>query len=271
MKLILENFPFLTAFFSLNVPAGLSIYWITNSMLTTMIAKFARATFVNQTLPPEVEEVMKLVDARKAELEAADLPGTQVVLPTSSDIPGIKTTIRVPVAETTNESPSHANESGNVAVGKASSSQIKDELKKRFGAVVDGFKQDLTENFDKMRNPTHDAAKRGDVAALQGISKNPLYSIDARDSKGFTPLAYAIGADRRDAVKYLLDGKADPKSVDNNGNTALHYAAGYGRTELVEQLLKVCDSSWTNTENQTPIDVAENNKQEAIVKLLVPR
>jgi len=271
MKLILENFPFLTAFFSLNVPAGLSIYWITNSILTTLIAKFARLTFANQTLPPEVEEVMKMVDARKAQLEAADIPGTRVVLPTSSDIPGIKTTIRVPVAETTNESSSHAKESGNVEVGAASSSQIKGELKKRFQAVVDGFQQDVRESFDKMKNPTHDAAKKGDVAALQRISKNPLYSIDAKDSKGFTPLAYAVGANRRDAVKYLLDGNADPKSVDNNGNNALHFAAGYGHKELVEQLLNVCNSSWTNTENQTPIDVAKGNKQEVIVKLLVPR
>ena len=39
-------------------------------------------------------------------------------------------------------------------------------------------------------------------------------------------------------VKKLLDSRANPYAVDSSGNSGLHYAAGYGRKELLEYLLK---------------------------------
>ena len=58
------------------------------------------------------------------------------------------------------------------------------------------------------------------------------------DHKGITPLGYAIGANRIAVVKLLLDNRANPYAVDSSGNSGLHYAAGYGRKELLEYLLK---------------------------------
>lgn len=41
----------------------------------------------------------------------------------------------------------------------------------------------------------------------------------------------------------LLDAGADVNATDKNKNTALHYAAGYGRAECVEMLVKA-GASW---------------------------
>merc|ERR1719195_1272959 len=81
----------------------------------------------------------------------------------------------------------------------------------------------------------HEAAKAGDVRWVQEYlgERRPL---DSQDQFGITPLGWAIGANRIAVVKLLLDGRANPFSVDSSGNGALHYAAGYGRTDLLEIL-----------------------------------
>ena len=60
--------------------------------------------------------------------------------------------------------------------------------------------------------------------------------IIKQDYKGITALGYAIGANRIAVVKLLLDSRANPYAVDSSGNSGLHYAAGYGRKELLESL-----------------------------------
>merc|ERR1719456_847462 len=100
----------------------------------------------------------------------------------------------------------------------------------------------------------------GDLKAVQDSleKKRPL---DSQDHKGITALGYAVGANRIAVVKLLLDNRANPFAVDASGNSGLHYAAGYGRKELCEYLLKVGTAvSQTNSQGQKPIDVATQNK-----------
>merc|ERR1719446_1423678 len=114
----------------------------------------------------------------------------------------------------------------------------------------------------------HEAAKNGDLKAVQEFleKKQPL---DAQDGKGITPLGYAIGANRIAVVKLLLDNRANPFAVDSSGNSGLHYAAGYGRKELCEYLLKVGAAvGQANSQGQTPMTVATQNRQEACIQLL---
>merc|ERR1712241_211149 len=103
----------------------------------------------------------------------------------------------------------------------------------------------------------------GDLSAVQQFldKKRPL---DVQDHKGITALGYAIGANRIAVVKLLLDSRANPFAVDSSGNSGAHYAAGYGRKELLEYLLKVGAAvSQANSQGQTPLTVATQNKQEA--------
>jgi len=93
--------------------------------------------------------------------------------------------------------------------------------------------------------------------------------LDAQDHKGITPLGYAVGANRIAVVKLLLDKRANPFSVDSTGNSGLHYAAGYGRKELLEYLVKTgASASQQNAKGQTPLTVAKLNQQHAVIAIL---
>ena len=70
-------------------------------------------------------------------------------------------------------------------------------------------------------------------------------------------------------MKKLLDSRANPYAVDSSGNSGLHYAAGYGRKELLEYLLKVgANVSQPNAQGMTPLAAATQNRQEATVQIL---
>ncbi|CAE7368965.1 AKR2A [Symbiodinium sp. KB8] len=104
--------------------------------------------------------------------------------------------------------------------------------------------QPVLKKIDETALTLHEAAKNGDLKAVQDFldKKKPL---DSQDHKGITALGYAIGANRIAVVKLLLDSRANPYAVDSSGNSGLHYAAGYGRKELLEYLLKVgANATW---------------------------
>lgn len=60
---ILNYLPVIVAFFAINVPAGLSVYWIINNALTTLITVAVKATIKDDGFPPEVERMMALIDS----------------------------------------------------------------------------------------------------------------------------------------------------------------------------------------------------------------
>lgn len=70
-------------------------------------------------------------------------------------------------------------------------------------------------------------------------------------------------------AQVLLEAGAGVDALDKNKNTALHYAAGYGRKECVELLLKNGAAvTLQNMDGKTPIDVAKLNNQHEVLKLL---
>jgi ankyrin repeat protein len=57
--------------------------------------------------------------------------------------------------------------------------------------------------------------------------------------------------------------------MDKNKNTPLHYAAGYGRVDLVEHLVDSgADITLRNNDGKSPLDVAKLNDQDDVVKAL---
>lgn len=145
-----------------------------------------------------------------------------------------------------------------------------EELMLKISRKMGGVPEDLQVKLKKLEETSltlHEAAKNGDLKAVQEfLGKQPL---DGQDAKGITPLGYAIGANRIAVAKLLLDGRANPFAVDSSGNSGLHYAAGYGRRELLEYLLKVGGNvNQPNAQGQTPGAVATINKHGQIVELL---
>merc|ERR1719343_335789 len=134
-----------------------------------------------------------------------------------------------------------------------------------------GVPQDLQGTLTKIEEASlsvHEAAKNGDLKAVQEYMAKGQ-PLDAQDHKGITPLGYAIGANKIAVVKLLLDKRANAYAVDATGNSGLHYAAGYGRKELLEYLLKTgMTVSQANSQGQTPLTVATQNRQEACIQVL---
>ncbi|CAM9638020.1 unnamed protein product, partial [Sphacelaria rigidula] len=63
-----------------------------------------------------------------------------------------------------------------------------------------------------------------------------------RDQFQATPLILCAERGHVDMVDSLLAAGADPGSVDENGNSALHLACFYGNSEVVQLLLMMdCD------------------------------
>lgn len=60
---LVNNLPFVIAFFSLNVPSGLAVYWIINNILTTAVTLVVKNQFKDDVMPPEVAQMMAEVDA----------------------------------------------------------------------------------------------------------------------------------------------------------------------------------------------------------------
>jgi len=75
---IVNNIPFIVAFFSLNVPAGLGIYWIINNILTTAINLAVKAGLKDEPMPVEVEKMMAAIEADTISVGGASGGGSRM-------------------------------------------------------------------------------------------------------------------------------------------------------------------------------------------------
>jgi len=116
----------------------------------------------------------------------------------------------------------------------------------------------------------HEACKMGDLQAIQQhLAAASTVDLEAKDARGASCLAYAIGANRVAIVKLLLEKKADVTACDSKGGTGLHYAAAYGRKELAEFLAGASGAvNAKNAQGLTPLALATKNKQQEVVELL---
>lgn len=60
---LVNNLPFIVAFFSINVPAGLALYWIINNAMTTIITLATKASIKQEPLSTEVVKMMAMIEA----------------------------------------------------------------------------------------------------------------------------------------------------------------------------------------------------------------
>lgn len=112
---------------------------------------------------------------------------------------------------------------------------------------------------------------------------------ELKNKSGQTPLLTAAQFGKSQIASLLLDKGADYNIIDNDGNTALHYAAISGDRELAERLLAlkqmVSDSpnepnatsavkssrllNMTNKNEDTPLALALSSEQEAVFAFLL--
>jgi myosin-5 len=88
--------------------------------------------------------------------------------------------------------------------------------------------------------------------------------VNMKNRAGFTPLHLAVQNDEDEGFEaakvsvWLIENGADANAVDENGDTALHYAVELNRYDLAETLMKRgADPAVANTKGLTPVDLAE--------------
>ncbi|MBJ6762741.1 ankyrin repeat domain-containing protein [Myxococcaceae bacterium JPH2] len=97
------------------------------------------------------------------------------------------------------------------------------------------------------------AAREGDTEVVTGLVKAGT-PVDARDSRGFSPLILAAYHGHVDTVRALIAGGADACAGDNRGNTALMGAAFKGHADIVAVLQEQpCAVDQTNRLGQTAL------------------
>lgn len=118
----------------------------------------------------------------------------------------------------------------------------------------------------------HRLVKHGRTEAIVSVLEENPSSVDARDTRGDTPLWLALKRLDKTVVGMLLDtGKVDVDSKDNTGYTPLSWATANGNEAAVKLLLdtgKVNVDLKDNT-GYPPLSWTTANGHEAIVKLLL--
>lgn len=119
-------------------------------------------------------------------------------------------------------------------------------------------------------SPVHANADQADIKVLQVLRKKKA-NIEAGDSDGKTPLMYALRNPGGEAYAlYILKKGANYRSVDNAGNTVMHYAAYGGNIEGLRMTVGGgVNPNVRNHEGITPLHAAAVFSSVAVLEEIV--
>jgi ankyrin repeat protein len=117
-----------------------------------------------------------------------------------------------------------------------------------------------------------DSARNGETDVLGIMLQRKPLDLEFVDDDGRTALSWAAQNGHAAVVKQLLDtGKVDPDAKNEDGSTPLWYAAHNGYEAVVKQLLDTgkVDPDAKYKDGSTPLLCAAHNGYEAVVKQLL--
>lgn len=118
---------------------------------------------------------------------------------------------------------------------------------------------------DSGATPLHYAARQNAPAMIKVFLANKA-DVTAKNNSGDTPLHHAAhGFSSVDGIKVLLEGGADP-NANNGTDTPFHYAIVFRQLEAVKLMLDYKADLKIKNRGQTPIQLAQGNAE--IIKLL---
>ena len=117
--------------------------------------------------------------------------------------------------------------------------------------------------------PLHFAAGRGRDEAVQALIAAGA-DVNARDRNGETPLHEARSADEVKVIETLIAAGADIDARDDDGNTTLHEAVYFGKMKVVEALIAAgADVNVRDNGGETPLHEAVDERLMPAVKALI--
>ncbi len=122
---------------------------------------------------------------------------------------------------------------------------------------------DVNAKTSKGRTPLHWAAAKGQVEAIHALVKAGA-AIEGGDEEGATPLIVAARQGHVTAVEALVNLSAAVNATSSGGVTPLHDAAVWGHAEVVKVLLRSsADISTKDEDNRTALHFAVTNDKVA--------
>ncbi|KAI5083084.1 hypothetical protein GOP47_0002827 [Adiantum capillus-veneris] len=102
------------------------------------------------------------------------------------------------------------------------------------------------------------AARAGDDAKLKELLTDEARDVDAVDENGRTALLFAAGIGSDKCIQALVEAGADVDGQDPDGLTPLHMATGYARQSCVAALVELgADPELADSKGRTPITLAQ--------------
>ena len=122
---------------------------------------------------------------------------------------------------------------------------------------INGARLNTPSQSEHSMAPIHWAASDGKVETIKYLLDNQV-SINTQDGNGCTPVVIAAQHDRHDCCIFLTRNGADMTLVDNNGDTALHWSAYKGFSQLAGLLYHLHPGSIDVEDlyGQTPLHLA---------------
>ena len=120
----------------------------------------------------------------------------------------------------------------------------------------------------------HCIAYMGVTEIASAMVDMKVWDLNGRDSKGATPLTWALEFGNPTLAKFLLGQEnIDPILSDRRGLTPLSHAAMAGHQDVLELLLQQenVNSEAMDDDGRTPLSWAAESGQEGIVKILLGR
>ena len=129
----------------------------------------------------------------------------------------------------------------------------------------EGANVNARDDFDC--TPLHLAPYSGNIAVLAYLIER-VEDVDARDKHGATAFHNAMDVGNIKGGEMLLAHKAELNAQDNDGNNAAHRVARTNYINSAEFLVeRNVDLTVLNTKQQTPVDVARENRSKNIREL----
>ncbi len=108
-------------------------------------------------------------------------------------------------------------------------------------------------NGDRLK--MHMAASKGDLDTIKGLIK--AQGVECADGTGTTLLMIAAKSGQLGIAQFLIEKGASVNAKNNACWTPLHYAAGWGKSDIVDLLLQHdADKAVTSVLEQTPEQAA---------------
>ena len=159
------------------------------------------------------------------------------------------------------------------------------EIRNFLEAAGFGNEEEMQSSLDAGVDVNSVESRSGDTALHQATWGNHheavkfLLKNDAdpniKNLAGYTPLLLATRKEEEGSLAImktlLMRGGAEPWATNNNGNTALHWAAHLGRKDVTEWLLGEDNVSidMPNNDGLTPLMLAATSGKDQLVKLLI--